>query len=51
MTEKEYEELKKARNTICNFCENYDACERCIVTLLMDQTDSEAITDGIIEDD
>lgn len=44
----EYAKLCVARDTLCGFCEN-DACERCIVTLLLDQAANEAEA-GLAED-
>ena len=37
---KELAKICNARNTLCNFCEN-DACERCIVTQLVDDAYAE----------
>ena len=34
-------ELCDARNKLCNFCENPDFCEKCQVTLLIDQAYNE----------
>lgn len=49
ITKETYDKLKTAGPTLCSYCEN-DACERCIVTLLMDQAEEEAIESGIIEE-
>lgn len=37
MDEKELERICNARNVLCGFCENKDFCEKCQVTLLVDQ--------------
>lgn len=37
----ELAELCDARDKLCGFCENTDACEKCQVTLLIDQAFSE----------
>jgi hypothetical protein len=49
MDEEKLAKICDARDTLCNYCEN-DACEKCIVTLLVDQATNEAIEAGIIED-
>jgi len=49
MDENTYTELLDARDKLCKFCEN-DACEKCIVTQLIDDATNEAIDAGIIED-
>ena len=35
------EEIYATRDILCNFCENYDACSNCQVTLLVDQANEE----------
>ena len=40
MSREELAVLLDARNKLCRFCE-YDACERCMVTLLMDDAYAE----------
>lgn len=45
-----YDELVSAREKLCSYCEN-DACEHCIVTLLLDQAEIEVQHSGIIEPD
>lgn len=37
MSEEKLNNLCNARNVLCEFCENYDACGTCQVTLLIDQ--------------
>lgn len=49
ITEEQYNNLVNARETLCDYCEN-DACENCIVTLLLDQAYVEAVDAGIVED-
>ena len=47
MTREELESLLDARNKLCKFCEN-DACERCQVTLLIN--DAYAVYDELDEE-
>lgn len=49
ISEKTYEEIIKAGNTLCAYCENEDDCPKCQVTLLIDDAHNEAIEAGIIE--
>lgn len=37
VSEEVFKDLNEARNVLCNYCENHDACDCCQVTLLMDQ--------------
>lgn len=37
--------LVDARDALCDFCEAYDECERCRVTLLIDQAYAECDSD------
>lgn len=42
----ELAELCDARDKICNFCEAYDDCEKCKVTLLIDQAHNECFNNS-----
>lgn len=44
-----YTELLDARDKLCAYCEN-DECEKCQVTMLIDDANAEAVESGIIED-
>ena len=41
MSREELAVLLDARDKLCGFCENYDACEKCQITLLIDQAYAE----------
>ena len=41
MTKNELAVILDARDKLCGFCENYDFCPHCQVTLLVDQAYSE----------
>ena len=41
MNREELAILLDARDKLCGFCENYEFCERCQVTLLIDQAYAE----------
>lgn len=45
MDREELAVLCDARDNLCGFCENYDACEKCQVTLLIDQAHAECEDD------
>ena len=45
MDREELTVLCDARDKLCGFCENYDACEKCQVTLLIDQVYAECEDD------
>lgn len=40
MTIEQYNEISEAADVLCNFCEN-DECEKCQVTLLVEQAYTE----------
>jgi hypothetical protein len=46
VTKEQFEKMCDARNILCNFCENTDFCERCQVTLLIDQAEAECSKDN-----
>ena len=48
MTEEKYQELTKAGNVLCNWCEN-DECEKCQVQILLDEAYAEALEEGVVE--
>ena len=41
MDEEKIKGIYAARDILCNFCENYDACSNCQITLLVDQANEE----------
>lgn len=41
ISRQELTELTDARDKLCNFCENYDFCEHCQVTLLINDAYNE----------
>ena len=45
MDREELAVLCDAKDKLCGFCENYDACEKCQVTLLIDQAYAECEDD------
>ena len=45
MDREELAVLCDAIDKLCGFCENYDACEKCQVTLLIDQAYAECEDD------
>lgn len=49
MTEEKYQELTKAGNILCNWCEN-DECEKCQVQILLDEAYTEALEEGVVEE-
>jgi hypothetical protein len=50
ITQEQYDSIKKAANTLCDYCEA-DECNYCIVNRLVDDATNEAIESGIIEND
>lgn len=50
LTKERYEALQKASRTLCEYCENGE-CSCCQVTRLMDDAYTEAIEEGIVNDD
>lgn len=48
MTKEKYQELTKAGNVLCNWCEN-DECEKCQVQILLDEAYAEALEEGAVE--
>lgn len=50
ITRATYEKLTAAREALCTYCEN-DECEKCVVTLLLDQAYAEAVDAGIEAED
>lgn len=49
MTKEKYQELTKAGNVLCNWCEN-DECEKCQVQILLDEAYAEALEEGVVEE-
>ena len=41
ISREELDELVAARDKLCDFCENYDFCTHCQLTLLIDQAYTE----------
>ena len=41
MDEEKIKGIYAARDILCNFCENYEACSNCQITLLVDQANEE----------
>ena len=50
MTKELYEQIIEAGETLCGYCEN-DECDKCIITMLIDDATREAVDDGIIDSD
>ena len=46
MTKEKYQELTKAGNILCNWCE----CEKCQVQILLDEAYAEALEEGVVEE-
>lgn len=49
MTKEKYQEVTKAGNILCNWCEN-DECEKCQVQILLDEAYAEALEEGVVEE-
>lgn len=45
MSKEELAVLCDARDKLCGFCQNYDFCEKCQITLLIDQAYAECDED------
>ena len=50
MTKEKYQELTKAGNILCNWCEN-DECEKCQVQILLDEAYAEALDKELLKNE